>query len=122
MALEQTKYVPAEQKPDRYEDVNIRNISLSGIYCDTENALGIIGCCQNIEGLTLRDIVIRRKASKNLYLKGEVFDVEPCSEKYEVPKGCDLYIENVRDVSITGIQMEGRIVLERVDGLRQAAY
>jgi len=115
MALEQEKYVPAEQRPKRREAVNVRNISLEGIYCRSENALGIIGRDQNIEGLTLRDIVIRRKPSKNLRLKGEIFDVEPAPGKYAVPENCGLYIEEARDVSVSGIRMEGRLVMKRAE-------
>jgi hypothetical protein len=116
MALEQAKYVRAEQRPARHEGVNIRNISMEGIHCHSENALGIIGCGKNIEGLMLRDMVIRRKASKNLYLKGGIFDAEPCNEKYAVPENCDLYITETKDVSVSGIRMDGRIVIERADG------
>jgi len=121
MALEQTKYVPAEQAPARCEDVNIRNISLEGIQCHTENALGIIGCSHNIEGVTLRDVVIRRKPSKNLCLKGEALDVEPCNEKYPLPKDCGFYIKDVRDIAVSGIRMEGQIVTDQVEGLKEVA-
>ena len=107
MSLDQEKHVPIEQRPARNESINVRNISLHDIYCNTENALGIVGCNNNIGDISLRDIVIRRKPSKNLSLKGEVLDMEPNPGRYKVPAGCGLYIEEAHNVSVSGIRMEG---------------
>jgi len=118
MALEQAKHVPEEQRPHRCESVNIRNISLTGIHCDTENALGMVGCHHNIEGISVCGMTISPKPSENLYLKGSVLDMQPNPEKVAVPANCALYIKEVSNISLSDIRIGGnrKIVTERVTG------
>jgi len=119
MALEQTKYVVEEQRPNRSVNVNVRNIHLDGLVCYTENALGIVGHNKNIEHITLRDVIIRRKPSNNLNLKGTVLDVEPNSGHYPLPENCWLYIEDAHEVSVQNIQIEGEIIAKDVTNYKK---
>jgi hypothetical protein len=106
MACEHDHHIPEEQRPSRSRDINIQNITLTGITCLTENALGIIGRKHNIDMITLKDFYIKRKDSDNLCLKGDVFDVSPSRLTYEVPDDCGLYIEEAGRVSASGIYIE----------------
>ena len=58
-----------------------------------ENAMGIYGVDGNIREVELRNIDFTRKPSKNLPLKGNVFDFAPGRVDFEVPEDCGLYID-----------------------------
>lgn len=106
MAMDHTGNVPASQKPARRTAANIRDIHLDGITCTTENALGMIGCNENIEDIYLNDIYVFLKPSENIALKGTTFDVSPSKTEYAVPADCGLYLENVRGARLTDIHMK----------------
>lgn len=68
-----------------------------------ENAMGIYGVDGNIREVELRNIDFTRKPSKNLPLKGNVFDFAPGRVDFEVPEDCGLYIGGGADVKLENI-------------------
>ncbi len=96
------------QKPRHETDISVQNIQLSNIICTTENALGIVGENGNIRNISMRDITIKMKDSKNLPLKGRTLDVSPAKVKVELPEGkpCCLLIQDAKDVRLDGISIE----------------
>ena len=56
----------------------------------------------------LRNIDFTRKPSKNLPLKGNVFDFAPGRVDFEVPEDCGLYIGGGADVKLENININTR--------------
>lgn len=98
MAVKHDEHIPAEQKPDRETNVNFKNIVIDGVYCMSENAIGIIGTGKNVQSFFLKNITIERRDSENLPLKGNTFDIAPSHTIVEVPQDCGVYIKNAEDV------------------------
>lgn len=86
MAVKHDYLIPAEQDPHRETDCAIRNVHIDGVTCMGENAMGIYGVDGNIREVELRNIDFTRKPSKNLPLKGNVFDFAPGRVDFEVPE------------------------------------
>lgn len=76
---------------------------IDGVTCMGENAMGIYGVDGNIREVELRNIDFTRKPSKNLPLKGNVFDFAPGRVEFEVPEDCGLYIGGGADVKLENI-------------------
>lgn len=103
MAVKHDYLIPAEQDPHRETDCAIRNVHIDGVTCMGENAMGIYGVDGNIREVELRNIDFTRKSSKNLPLKGNVFDFAPGRVDFEVPEDCGLYIGGGADVKLENI-------------------
>ena len=103
MAVKHDYLIPAEQDPHRETDCAIRNVHIDGVTCMGENAMGIYGVNGNIREVELRNIDFTRKPSKNLPLKGNVFDFAPGRDDFEVPEDCGLYIGGGADVKLENI-------------------
>lgn len=103
MAVKHDYHIPAEQDPHRETDCAIRNVHIDGVTCMGENAMGIYGVDGNIREVELRNIDFTRKPSKNLPLKGNVFDFAPGRVDFEVPEDCGLYIGGGADVKLENI-------------------
>ena len=103
MAVKHDYLIPAEQDPHRETDCAIRNVHIDGVTCMGENAMGIYGVDGNIREVELRNIDFTRKPSKNLPLKGNVFDFAPGRVDFEVPEDCGLYIGGGADVKLENI-------------------
>lgn len=103
MAVKHDYLIPAEQDPHRETDCAIRNVYIDGVTCMGENAMGIYGVDGNIREVELRNIDFTRKPSKNLPLKGNVFDFAPGRVDFEVPEDCGLYIGGGADVKLENI-------------------
>lgn len=96
-------HIPPEQKPLRRVDCTIRNVTISGVSCMGENAIGIAATSGSIREVTLRDIDYVRKPSANRALKGDIFDMAPGRENVDAPADCairvyhaDVTLENIR--------------------------
>lgn len=96
-------HIPPEQKPSRRVDCTIRNVTISGVSCMGENAIGIAATSGSIREVTLRDIDYVRKPSANRALKGDIFDMAPGRENLDAPADCaicvyhaDVTLENIR--------------------------
>lgn len=103
MAVKHDYHIPAEQDPHRETDCAIRNVHIDGVTCMGENAMGIYGVDGNIREVELRNIDFTCKPSKNLPLKGNVFDFAPGRVDFEVPEDCGLYIGGGADVKLENI-------------------
>lgn len=105
MGLKHDHNIPDEQNPHRATPVNYRNIVIEGITCCSENAIGAVGTGNNYESVVLRNISVLRKTSKNLSLKGKVFDVLPAVEKIPIPDDCGVYIRNAGGVTLENVSV-----------------
>lgn len=111
MGLKHDYNIPAEQNPHRVTPVNYRNIVIENITCYSENAIGAVGTGNNYEGVVFRNILVSRKVSKNLSLKGNVFDVLPAKENIPIPDDCGVYLWKASGVTLENvclISFEGR--------------
>ena len=98
-----------KQEVDRDWPVNIRNVIFSSIACIGENALGIIGQNNNIEGITLRDVSLVKKESENIPLKGNVFCLAPSKRSETIPqdhKEYGIVIRNAADITLENISLQ----------------
>lgn len=124
MALKHDGTIPPEQNPHRETPVNFRNIVIEGVSCSSENAVGAVGegPCP-YEDVTLRDVIVARKPSENMALKGNVFDVAPAGDVIEVPEDCSIYLRGAKGIALENVRalpFEGRdqrIIRELWEGL-----
>lgn len=111
MAVSHDSHIPNEQNPHRDTPVNFRNIEIDGVSCKSENAIGAVGTGKNFEHVTLRNITVEKKPSKNLPLKGATFDIAPSREIVEIPEDCAVYVQDAQGVTLENIRAlpyEGR--------------
>ncbi len=96
--------------PDRSWAVNINNIQLQNISCTAENVIGIVGCKNNIQNVSINGLYYKRKPSKNSYLKGiNTIDVSPAVEKVNVPGDTPdywLHVQECKNVKLQNIFIE----------------
>ncbi len=111
MALRHDEHLPASQKPNRTTDCAIRNIQINGVTCMGENAIGIVGCGDNIRQVSLRNIDYTRKPSQNLPLKGPGLDLAPSNVNVEVPMDCGVFISGTGGVILENVNTHGLRIL-----------
>lgn len=104
MGIKHDGIIPAEQDPHRDTPVNFRHIFVEGVTCESENAMGAVGTGRNYEDVALRDIVVSRKPSANLPLKGRVFDIAPAPENVPVPEDCLVYVKDAGDFRLENVR------------------
>lgn len=105
MAVKQDQIIPPEQRPNIVTDCAIRNVTIDGVTCMGENAIGICGVSSNIRQVTLRHVDYTRKVSANLPLKGETLDLSPSAMVCHVPADCGLYICGGADVKLEDVNL-----------------
>ncbi len=103
MLNKEDSHIPAEQKPSKVTEGSIRNVTISGVTCMSENAIGVVAAGGKLSEVTLRDIDIIRKPSDNIELKGHRFDLAPGRDNVEVPEDCAVLIKNA-DVRLESIR------------------
>lgn len=106
MANREDYHIPPEQKPCRITECSIRNVTVTGVTCMAENAIGIVACGGVIREVALRDVDFFRKTSENIALKGYRFDLAPGREQVEAPKDCAVCVVNA-DVTLENIRTNG---------------
>lgn len=110
MVNREDHHIPPEQKPVRVTDCSVRNVTVTGVSCMAENAIGIIACGGVIRDVALRDVDIVRKPSANIALKGHRFDLAPGHERVEVPANCALRAVNA-EVTLENLRTGGLKIL-----------
>jgi len=105
MAVKHDGIIPADQHPHTVTDCAIRNVTVDHVTCAGENAMGICGREGNIREVTLSHVDYTRKASVNLPLKGESFDLAPSRIICPVPADCGLYIGGKSDVKLENVNL-----------------
>lgn len=103
MVNKQDYHIPPEQKPQRVTDCSVRNVTITGVTCMGENAIGIAATSGAIREVTLRDVDFIRKPSANIALKGFTFDMAPGRESVEAPEDCAVRIVNA-DVTLDNVR------------------
>lgn len=104
MGVKHDGIIPAEQNPHRDTPVNYRHITVEGITCESENAIGAVGTGSNFEDVVLRDIIVKRKPSANIELKGRVFDTSPSTDFVEIPEDCMVYVKGAGDLKLENVR------------------
>lgn len=110
MVNKQDDHIPPEQKPQRVTTCAIRNVTVTGVTCTAENAIGVIAAGGVVREVTLRDIDFTRKPSANIPLKGCRFDLAPGRETVEAPEDCAVRIVHA-DVRLEDIRTHGGAIL-----------
>lgn len=105
MVNKQDYHIPPEQKPQRVTDCSVRNVTITGVTCMGENAIGIAATSGVIREVTLRDVDFIRKTSANIALKGFTFDMAPGREPVEAPEDCAVCIVNA-DVTLENVRTD----------------
>jgi len=108
MAVKQDQGIPQEQNPNRKTDCAIRNVHVHGVSCVGENAMAIYNSVPGIVyEVSLTDVSMRRKDSRNLPLKGAQLDLSPAPDIVPVPMDCGLYISKGTEVALERINLHG---------------
>lgn len=105
MALKHDGNIPANQKPQRKTELSYRNIVVEGITCTGENAIGAVGVGDRYENVVLRNLIMERKPSQNLCLKGSTFDVAPSPEVIAVPPQAGIYCKGAKGLTLEGMHL-----------------
>jgi polygalacturonase len=93
----------AHKIPERAWPVNVRNITMNGLQCTTENALAIVGEGDNVCDIRLLNVDVGLKDSDNKAIKGNRIDLSPSPSTAELPddgKSYWLHLQGVRDILV----------------------
>jgi polygalacturonase len=91
------------QKPARRTRHCIRNVFINNVVCQAENAIGIVGDGDSIQGVTLSNLRFAAKPSANLGLKGRTLDTSPAPVFIAVPENCYMRIAGAPDVTLINV-------------------
>ena len=94
----------AHSEPERTFPVNVRNVTLNGLQCTSENALGIVGEGDNISDIRLLNTSVSLKDSANKAIKGNRIDLSPGAPVGDLPDDGKAYWLHLQGVC--GIHVE----------------
>lgn len=97
----------------RNYNVSIRNIYFQNIICTSENAIGIVGEDGNVQNISLDNVYVVLKESRNRCIKGDIFDVAPSPKTVGLPKedACIMCVCGAKDIyanRVTGVGAHGQ--------------
>lgn len=99
----------AQAVPERGWPVNVRNVSINGLICTTENALAIVGEGGNVSGVRLTNLSVTLKDSDNKMIKGNRIDLSPGRQTADLPddgKAYWMHLQEVRDILVENAWVE----------------
>ncbi len=93
----------ARPEPAPRFDLNVRNVTMNGLQCTSENALAIVGEGDNVRDVRLLNVDVTLKDSDNRAIKGDLIDLSPGEQNARLPQdGTEtwLFLQGVQDVLV----------------------
>lgn len=102
-----------EPQPAPRFDTSIKNVAFSNLICRAERPIGIVASAPLIKNVQLKDITIEIVPEIRPSLKGNVIDLAPGPENYQIPhsgvgvlyKKAHLQIDQVTDPEGNGVEI-----------------